>query len=206
MHYRDFVRTIRLFYEEVDEVDFPQIPYSEDYEDQSYLKALKQRNADVIYSFLRKWRVRARFSVDELQQVIKHNRDIVNRLNKFHLYEVNLRFIKNDILYVFNEFSKVVRYTGASKVLHILAPNLFVMWDNTIRESYGYAKNDKGYYNFLTKMQEELMELIESYAKDYKCSYSTAVKQLCEKLFKKGCIPITRLIDVYNWFNVHRKN
>ena len=50
----------------------------------------------------------------------------------------------------------VIRDTGASKILHILKPGFFVMWDNPIRQHYmGNCTGSGAYFSFLKKMQEK---------------------------------------------------
>ncbi len=70
---------------------------------------------------------------------------------------VNLDEIKPAVKEIYSLFSKVdgVEYTGASKAMHLLNPKLFVMWDQPIREHYGYATDENGYFNFQKKMQDE---------------------------------------------------
>lgn len=68
-------------------------------------------------------------------------------------------------------FDKVARYkktyqsTDAAKILHTIIPNLFVMWDNTIRQGIlGKANRKKGSMyalDFLPLMQKELLEAID---------------------------------------------
>lgn len=58
---------------------------------------------------------------------------------------------------IYSILSKVkgVEYTGASKVIHLLNRDLFVMWDKDTREEYGYYIADgNDYLNFLKDMQK----------------------------------------------------
>ena len=84
--------------------------------------------------------------------------------------------------------------TGASKMLHIINPDLFVMWDRSIVEHYGCGKFIL-YADFLRKMQElakqavcEVMEQDESYSRE------TAITSLT------GCnYTLTKALDEYNF-------
>ncbi len=50
---------------------------------------------------------------------------------------------------------KGIKDTGASKILHLFIPELFVMWDNPIRQHYiGDCKGPGAYILFMKKMQE----------------------------------------------------
>jgi hypothetical protein len=87
--------------------------------------------------------------------------------------------------------------TGTSKILHVLYPPLFVMWDSAIRA--GYAVNGlSGDYaeRFLPRMQREAREAVGSYVADGKSGPTAAVHELeglCEGR------PFTKLIDEYNY-------
>ena len=43
-------------------------------------------------------------------------------------------------------------WTGASKIMHVINPDLFIMWDKAIRGGYGYA-DTRDYGEFLLRMQ-----------------------------------------------------
>ncbi len=57
------------------------------------------------------------------------------RLERLNLNDAQL---KEDIKSVFLEFSskKSIEFTGASKILHISNPHVFMMWDASIRDAY----------------------------------------------------------------------
>jgi len=50
---------------------------------------------------------------------------------------------------------KGIEYTGATKLMLIENPNLFMPWDQYIREYYSFRKDGKSYSLFMKKMQEE---------------------------------------------------
>jgi len=87
--------------------------------------------------------------------------------------------------------------TGTSKILHVLYPPLFVMWDSAI--CGGYAVNGRsGDYakRFLPQMQREAREAVGSYIAERKAGPSTAVREL-EGLC--GGRALTKVIDEYNY-------
>jgi len=77
--------------------------------------------------------------------------------------------VRDDIKYVFSEFSskKSIGFTGASKILHIINPNVFMMWDASIRNAY-HKLHDKGhksdhpecYLEFLKQTQDIVRALL----------------------------------------------
>ena len=64
---------------------------------------------------------------------------------------------------IYSKFSKIkgVQYTGASKVMHLLNRELFVMWDKDIRRTYGFDNDDAAdYFGFLKIMQKKFKDVI----------------------------------------------
>jgi len=79
--------------------------------------------------------------------------------------------------------TKRVGPTAASKALHLVAPNLFMMWDRAIRNDYVFKENGAEYAIFLVNMQTWLKEL------------KTPIDAL-QRQYGKTC---TKIIDEYNW-------
>ena len=68
-------------------------------------------------------------------------------------------------------------WTGASKIMHIINPDLFIMWDEAIRGGYGCAYT-RDYGEFLLRMQS-LAEYAISQIMDEECrSRDSAVESL----------------------------
>lgn len=101
--------------------------------------------------------------------------------------------------------------TAISKVLHLLNPELFVMWDEDIRDEYRVKGNANGYIEFLKKMQNEIDEALEEEAKNRGYSKDEVARRICEELTgEKLRRELTRkktlakLIDEYNWMLCHQ--
>ena len=94
-------------------------------------------------------------------------------------------------------------YTGASKILHVLAPTLFVMWDDTIRCAYGcrFKNEDAGekYFKFLNRVQQVPRQAVDSYCDEHKCGVNEAIKEIREQLYENGFHTFSRIVDVYNF-------
>lgn len=71
---------------------------------------------------------------------------------------INFDMHKDTIKKIYDSFSKVrgVEYTGASKVMHLMNRNLFVMWDRSIRDKLNYGSSAGEYLRFLRDMQKEI--------------------------------------------------
>jgi len=89
------------------------------------------------------------------------------------------------------------QWTGASKTLHILRPQLFVMWDTAIRGGYAVSESSEDYARlFLPRMQREAQEAVDSYVAEKQSEPRAAVEELQEL---GGSRPITKLVDEYNY-------
>lgn len=58
---------------------------------------------------------------------------------------------------------KGIQKTGAPKIIHLMVPRVFVMWDAYIRKHYGFKKGDANdYLIFLKLMQKQFPNVISS--------------------------------------------
>lgn len=85
--------------------------------------------------------------------------------------------------------TKRVGPTAASKALHLVAPNLFIIWDRAIRNYYMFKENGAEYVRFLVDMQTWLKKL------------KSPIGAL-QSRYGKSC---TKIIDEYNWKKCNRK-
>jgi len=83
--------------------------------------------------------------------------------------------LKETIKRIFLEFSskKSIEFTGASKILHMLNPFVFMMWDNNIRSAYHklHTGNHKSgspecYLEFLKQSQEIIKTILSKRSED----------------------------------------
>ncbi|MCL7389375.1 MAG: hypothetical protein LZ173_05495 [Thaumarchaeota archaeon] len=146
--------------------------------------------------FLELWGVRrTAVKVDprKLSETITCLRPLLTDLNH-NLIEVDLQTIEEKVIEVFNKISRVdnIGPTSSSKILHLLIPNLFIMWDREIAREFDVQMNSGGYVNFL-KMCKSIYEKLSEKYKEQGVDNPTAY--LLSK-FKK---PLTKLLDEYNW-------
>jgi len=97
------------------------------------------------------------FEIDAFQETFEN-------LNFAYFDEVEFENIELDdpetekrIDKIYRELSKFdgVKYVGASKIMHIVQPDVFVPWDTDIREYYDCGTSPDDYLQFLKKMQEK---------------------------------------------------
>lgn len=136
------------------------------------------------------------------------------------------------ITHLYNGLSgiKSIKATSASKILHILRPELFVMWDNEISKHYQPNSNmDKGaesYIQFLKRMQVIIKDLqahnaqiakllsrlvVRFFEGNLEILDSTIDKERIIQLKKSidflnsGGITLPKFIDEYNWIVFSKK-
>lgn len=208
LHYRDLGKAAGL---DRDLSGYPEKPLEVYFED-NYEKALQRRNLEDIVNFLKEWRVRVKIDRRKLDRAIERKRLLLNQLRKrrINIVSVNLTDARlyDTVVELFDILSKVSvgrkTYTGASKILHVLVPDLFVMWDDTIRCAYGCRSRKEGddgekYFSFLKRVQLEAKEAIESYRSEHICTDEEAIRRIRLELYEEGFYPFTRLIDIYNF-------
>jgi hypothetical protein len=160
-----------------------------------------------IIRFLEIWGVRiaVNISEDELCSKINELKQQLEQLNlepkQLELLKVNLDNLGQWIRKAFDQICSV-RYVGptsASKILHLLFPGLFVMWDKYIAEEFRVEMNSQGYLEFLRKSQDTLRSLMNDYR-------NRGLENPEYELYRKYGKPLTKLLDEYNWLTITRKN
>jgi len=75
------------------------------------------------------------FEIDALRNALTHLSDDLSALAGYSIQTVDLEFHRSRIEAMFNRLAAIkgVEYTGASKLLHLILPELFVAWDAYIR-------------------------------------------------------------------------
>jgi len=127
------------------------------------------------------------FEIDALRNALTDLRDDFSALAGYSIQTVDLEVHRNRIEAMFNRLAAIkgVEYTGASKLLHLMLPELFVAWDSYIRgdtnerfysglpcvisKKWCLVRYDQigcGYVDFLLDMQSRVRGL--AYAKSSK--------------------------------------
>ena len=167
--------------------------------------------------FIRSWDPHFSGSINKLNECFKKiHRDIMALKNK-SIDRINLcdKNTKKHIKKIFNPFGdcgKKNRFesTDASKIIHIILPKLFVMWDNSIRNGmwkdrkWKKPKKFKGeeYVAFLLLMRNEAKDIIDRYREQKHCP----PKQAISEIEKKGSdYTLAKLIDEYNYIKYTKK-
>ena len=98
-----------------------------------------------------------------------------------------------------------------SKLLHILQPELFVMWDNPIIKQYkrnyrGISASSQGYFNFLKLMQSFSIEIFKNYNNTHltpkKLPNQTPDNYLSINMRYSPVKSMAKYLDEYNWVTI----
>jgi len=102
------------------------------------------------------------FNITKFQKTIKEINPIFDKLKDKNFETADFDKLKKDITFIYNKVTKLVKQTGATKIMHFKNPNLFVMWDMGIRKLYKIPQTyttAEDYINFLKLMQKEFLNI-----------------------------------------------
>lgn len=115
-----------------------------------------------------------------------------NKLKAFQgksLEKEDIEKWEKDIKEIYQDIRKIVGPTSASKILHLICPDFFPLWDSNIRKQAGVGDKEKGYYEFMKE------------SKGFLDRYADVLSELAESYDNKSKL---RLVDEYMWWTVHR--
>lgn len=174
----------------------------------------EQVRDEIIIGFLNPWGCRLAINNSDflasciIKATIQINEDLQS-LNGAKLIDLDLKnsetAIKNcyqTMVDIRNNFS----HTAASKLLHMINPELFVMWDgpmrNGYRKHYDIRADASGYFEYMKKMQEGLRKVSQSFLSAHK---GCPAEFLAEKLEIKPTKTIVKHLDEYNWITITKE-
>lgn len=140
------------------------------------------------------------FDIDNFKQTMDELEKYFRRLEKEKFKSINFDKYAEDIQTIYSKLAnmKEIKYTGATKIMHLRCPTVFVMWD-------GYIKGDKTkrYYEDLDIVKNDNWE-IEKYDDDAE-GYLQFLKDMQIKF--KDAKPshnthFTKCIDEFNFLNI----
>lgn len=208
-----FLERCRIFHNKEDRhIEFP--------------KAHSKDRVEGVSHILEKWnsrvwkRVEREKAVDQVEKAIKDVEIFLNEFSGETIEDIDLERNSEAIKKVFEKFEEKdsIKITGASKALHLLNQDLFVMWDMEIRENYHkrlhskidslspLSHRDKDYRDcyyafhkdckeFAKKLKEE--RTLESILEDHFTDLKPSTKKLYDKFDYRETIP--KMIDEYNY-------
>lgn len=101
--------------------------------------------------------VASSFELEKFKRTVENLNPLFQKFSDLDFRTISFDKYKRDVKKIFVALSDIkgVEKTGASKVMHLKVPEVFVMWDTYIRKFYGFDKGDADdYFDFLEKMQK----------------------------------------------------
>jgi len=206
MNYKILLKVINEHYNKLESSDIWDRIYFDTINRWGKLENIKKEDAEMMLKFLNVWKCRIDKKIlPKLYQALLKTRGNFKLLKDKNLENVSLEEIKRIISSIFNNLKlKRINATAISKIMHIINPNLFVMWDEEIRKGYGFYNNSVGYMNFLKKMQVEIQEILVTFCKEHKINGGQAEERIY-RMCHNDKRTLLKLIDEYNYTIFTRK-
>jgi hypothetical protein len=102
------------------------------------------------------------FTIQHFRDAITTTTPHFERLADYSFPSVDFDSISADVTAIYDAFKSVAKQTGASKIIHLRQPKLFVMWDTDIRRNFEFAQHRtsaRDYIDFHKRMQDEFGHL-----------------------------------------------
>ncbi len=128
------------------------------------------------------------FDLNKFQNTVKELKPYFNKFKGKSIETINFKEYEKEVKHIFDNLAKIkgIQFTGASKLMHLTVPNVFVMWDGYIRKAYGFKDGTShDYFDFLKKMQVEFKHIKRRQGR-------TLTKSLDEYNYVKFTLPALR--------------
>ena len=173
-------------------------PLSDEYDEPEYRLALKTRGSVEIFGFLCEQGMLPRPLYDnfkirmpsQLIEIIQPAKRLVEAVAGVKLLELESIKHKSQISDAFNFLKDKLGPVCSAKVLHLLGPELFVPWDNEIRDSFQLNIYDQDYFKFLETCRKELFDLVKD--------SNIKSEEIPALFYQNGWKPLTKLLDEYH--------
>lgn len=170
---------------------------------------------DILVEFLNRWGCRLRnydnVTASNLKRCVVDIHPEFLAIQNYSILNYNLEVPENRerIERIFNRFwfygSEIAKNfgpTATSKVLHIINPDLFVMWDDAIRFNYWVQNNEiidsgRGYCLFLIEIKRIAKELVDEFRERF--GSTNPAFWLSETLNINPPHSLVKFIDEFNW-------
>jgi len=150
--------------------------YREIMENELFLKNIRKNPENIsenalketLIKFLNKWSCRIKvkdFDYDELKNTLIKSKNLF--LLDENIENINLDKNSDNIQELYGNFEslKDIGGTTASKVLHVINPDLFPPWDKEIANSLEFSRNKDGYTGFLKRVEKDIDTLNKEFLK-----------------------------------------
>ena len=162
----------------------------------------------LLFGFILSWDSYFEGDIDTFIRQYEKAFPSIRNLSKYVLWKTDLTDeVKKEIAHTFDLIARCTttnRFEGtdASKILHTILPEFFVMWDDEIRHGILGRRADKDSstysFQFLPRMKKEICTILESYTSRYHCSIDEASVKISESCHGHT---LCKLIDESNYVN-----
>ena len=196
----------QIFQEEADKAGFYDTCLSSLVLDINDNKTIMQNEVRKLHKFINEWGTRCQWSVEQLTEAIISVQADLSALSKYTILDINFKaFVTSREGYYSDMIKNIFEWiatcgprretTGTSKVLHMLNPQLFVMWDNKIRGGYACSESAQSYScSFLPRIQMVLTKAIKEAEKQLGLDHNHAIEKLCQRGHT-----LAKVVDEYNY-------
>ena len=169
---------------------------------------LPHREVLLLFGFILSWDRNFKGDIDTFIRQYEKAFPSIRHLSGHVLWKTDLTDeIMKEIAHTFDLVAKCTTVghfegTDASKILHTILPDLFVMWDDKIRRGIlgrRAGKDSMTYaFQFVPRMKEEIRLILESYTTRRHCSADIASLRISEACSGHN---LCKLIDESNYVN-----
>lgn len=206
-HYTDLLKAHKFFQQEEGRFKFYEA-YMKATEPKVWLKSpnVPLKEGLLLFGWVHSWEPEFRGDLREFYRIYD---DIFSLLKGFEDRTiVNIDFndnVKNSLCVLFERVgscctSRRFESTAASKILHALVPDLFVMWDRAIRQGILGDENKKSgrdySFEFLPKMQKLATYFLDTYIEENGGDYEHASARISQRA---DGYTLAKLLDELNY-------
>ncbi len=143
----------------------------------------------------------------KLAKTLREYSNLFSHFKNHRLHTISVRSLRRDdesIQVIFRKISSIsvgrrsFGSTATSKLLHLINPAFFMMYDRNIRRGYNCSDNEYGYTNFMLKMKQLADYLVKEYSTTYTVQIQRAFQDLISDCTSRAKT-VPKLLDEYNW-------
>ena len=192
-----FINTVSKYSKQYKLTEHIYIDAIKNFKQRKLSELTKKDTISILEPFLLKWgrmsRVLGKKGCEKIRiKIVELNNQLI-KYREITLLDFDINEEKEEIKRIYNIFKSIkainrkVGQTATSKILHIINPELFPLWDSKIRPKFGiYSGNASEYIAFMIEQKRWLSD------ENFKISV--------DKLANKYGVSTLKVIDQYNWY------
>lgn len=204
-HYTDLLKAHKFFHDVENRWNFYDA-YMDSRDPTAWFKSpdVPLREGILLFGWVHSWDPNFQGNLLRFLEIYRDIFEIVKSFEHKMLIDIDFSSdVKNSLCVIFDRVAnccKTRRYesTDASKMLHAIVPELFVMWDDKIRNNIVESRRDgRCYaYEFMPNMQEFAKQFLDSYIRENSGDHKSASRQISKMAHEHT---LAKLIDEFNY-------